>query len=103
VIPVGVAVAGVGLGLSSVAANALGTAVPGPLQGTAAGALNTGAQVGTALGVSALLLLATATGGTDLPLTGTPAGMAGAAGLAAGAALLVARSAVAGPVRSTGR
>ncbi len=103
VIPAGVAVAGVGLGLSSVAANTLGTAVPGPLQGTAAGALNTGAQVGTALGVSALLLLATATGGTDLPLTGTPAGMAGAAGLAAGAALLVARSAVAGPVRSTGR
>ncbi len=97
VIPVGVAVAGVGLGLSSVAANALGTAVPGPLQGTAAGALNTGAQLGTALGVSALLLLAARTEGTGLPLAGTPAGMAGAAALAAGAALLVARTAAPSP------
>src|SRR6202012_3801198 len=50
-----VAVAGAGLGLSSVAANALGTDVPPPLQATAAGALNTAAQLGTALGVAALL------------------------------------------------
>ncbi len=46
VIPVGVTVAGVGLGVSSVAANALGTAVPRALQGTTAGALNTGAAAG---------------------------------------------------------
>jgi MFS family permease len=96
-LPVGVAVAGTGLGLSSVATNTLGTAVPDAHQGTAAGALNTGAQLGTALGVSALLLLATVTAGTDLPLAGTPAGWAGAAGLAAAAALLVARVDVSEP------
>lgn len=89
-LPLGVAVAGIGLGLSSVAANTLGTTVPDALQGTAAGALNTGAQLGTALGVSALLLLAVATRGADLALAGTPLGWAAAAGLAAAAALYVA-------------
>lgn len=90
-LPLGVAVTGVGLGLSSVAANTLGTAVPEPLEGTAAGALNTGAQLGTAVGVSALLLLVAVTRNADLPLAGPPSGWAAAATLAAAAALLLAR------------
>jgi MFS family permease len=60
-----VSVAGVGIGLSSVAATAHGTDVPPALQGTAAGVLNTAAQLGTALGVAFLLLLA-ATAGAPL-------------------------------------
>jgi predicted MFS family arabinose efflux permease len=57
-LPVAATVAGGGLGLSSVAATTLGTAVAGRLQGTASGLLNTAAQLGTALGVAALLLVA---------------------------------------------
>jgi predicted MFS family arabinose efflux permease len=56
--PAGVAVAGVGIGLSSVAATTLGTGVAATLQGTASGLLNTAAQLGSALGVAALLLIA---------------------------------------------
>src|SRR4051794_11716331 len=56
----GVAIAGCGLGIASVAATAIGTDVEQALSGTATGVLNTGAQVGTALGVAALLLLADA-------------------------------------------
>ena len=41
-------------------ANAVGTAVPNALQGAAAGVLNTAAQLGTALGVAGLLLIAEA-------------------------------------------
>ena len=98
-LPLGVAVAGVGLGLSSVATNTLGTTVPAALQGTAAGALNTAAQLGTALGVAALLLLADVPQHADLPLDGTSLSWAAAAGLAAAAALLVARSRT--PARGT--
>jgi MFS family permease len=90
-LPVGVALAGAGLGVASVAANTVGTDVPAALAGTAAGALNTAAQLGTALGVSALLLLAAATQGTALPLAGTPLGWAAAATLAAATAVAVAR------------
>jgi predicted MFS family arabinose efflux permease len=54
------AAGGAGLGLSSVAATALGTAVGGRLQATASGLLNTAAQLGTALGIAALLLIASA-------------------------------------------
>ena len=99
---VGVAVAGAGLGVSSVASNTLGTAVPTALQGTASGALNTGAQLGTALGVSGFLLLATATAGRGLPLAGTPLAWATAALVAAGTALLVARARLPEPARATG-
>ncbi len=102
-LPLGVALAGVGLGLSSVAANTLGTAVPDALQGTAAGALNTAAQLGTAVGVSALLLIATASDGMDLPLAGTPLAWAAAAGLAAVAALLTARAGLPGSARPVDR
>jgi predicted MFS family arabinose efflux permease len=54
------AAGGAGLGLSSVAATALGTAVAARLQSTASGLLNTAAQLGTALGIAALLLVASA-------------------------------------------
>jgi hypothetical protein len=54
----GVLTAGIGLGIASVAATAIGTDVDDSLTGTASGVLNTGAQLGTALGVAALLLLA---------------------------------------------
>lgn len=62
--PVGVllggAVAGTGLGLSSVAGNDLGTDVADGLRSLATGIINTAAQLGTALGVAMLLVLATA-------------------------------------------
>jgi MFS family permease len=89
----GVAVAGAGIGLSSVASTTLGTAVPEELQGTASGALNTAAQLGHALGVAAVLLVARATADSTLPLAGTPLGWAVAAGTAAvaAAALLLRR------------
>ncbi len=74
-----VAVAGIGLGLSSVAANAMGTDVPGSLQATAAGALNTTAQLGTALGVAALLLLSAATAHAGIAPRGPSLAWAGAA------------------------
>jgi hypothetical protein len=56
----GVLVAGVGLGVASVAATAIGTDVEAALSGTASGVLNTAAQLGTALGVAALLVVAAA-------------------------------------------
>ena len=54
----GVVVAGIGLGLASVASTAIGTEVPEDLVGSATGLLNTAAQLGTALGVSVLMTLA---------------------------------------------
>jgi MFS family permease len=94
-----VAVAGAGLGLSSVAANAMGTDVVESLQATAAGALNTAAQLGTALGVAALLLLSAATAHAGIAPHGPALGWA-AAGLLAisGAAIIAAR-----PERVSGR
>lgn len=62
ILPAAVGLAGAGIGLSSVAATAHGTDVPAALQGTAAGVLNTAAQLGTALGVAFLLLLAATAG-----------------------------------------
>ena len=58
----GVTVAGLGLGVSSVAATALGTDVDASLTGSASGVLNTGAQLGTALGVAALVSVAAVAG-----------------------------------------
>jgi MFS family permease len=60
VIGVGVAagICGLGIGIGSVAATDLGTAVGQAIKGTAAGVLNTAAQLGTAIG-TALILLAT--------------------------------------------
>ncbi|GAB2597025.1 MFS transporter [Paractinoplanes abujensis] len=55
------AVVGLGLGLASVATTSLATDVPEGPRATAAGIANTTAQLGTAIGTAALLLLADAT------------------------------------------
>jgi len=69
-LPVCVAAGGAGIGLSSVAATRLGTSVPLPLRGTASGIINTAAQLGTALGIAALLLVAALS--TGIPESGAP-------------------------------
>ena len=66
-----VAAGGAGIGLSSVATTRLGTSVPIAVRGTASGIINTAAQLGTAVGIAALLLLATVT--TGIPGPGSPA------------------------------
>jgi MFS family permease len=72
---------GLGIGIASVAATTLGaSAVAGAERGTASGLLNTGAQVGTAIGIAALVTL------------GHRAGFATAAALAAVGALAALRS-----------
>jgi MFS family permease len=81
-VPFCVALSGAGIGLSSVGATATGTDVPSPLQGVASGVLNTAAQLGTALGVAAILLVAALTGGPSGPAAGAAAGWT-AAGLLA--------------------
>ena len=55
---VGLVFLGAGLGSSSVAFNDIGTDLPEHEVATATGVLNTGAQLGTALGVAVLLLVA---------------------------------------------
>ncbi|WP_136519366.1 MFS transporter [Cellulomonas telluris] len=77
------ALSGLGLGASSVAANDMGTSVDEHLRATAAGVLNTAAQLGTALGTAAVLLVASA--------TSARVGWAVVAGLAAVAAAACAR------------
>jgi MFS family permease len=61
VIGVGVAAgaSGLGIGIGSVAATDMGTAVCEAIKGTAAGVLNTAAQLGTAIGTALILLVAT--------------------------------------------
>jgi MFS family permease len=98
-----VALAGAGLGLSSVAATTLGTTVPGMLRGTASGIINTAAQVGTAVGIAVLLLIAAATTGVPGPGTGAPViAWASAAAIAAAGALAFTRSPQPDPVAITG-
>jgi MFS family permease len=83
-----VAAAGAGLGLSSVAATAEGTDVPPAARGTASGIINTAAQIGTALGIAVLLLIAAATTGPPVPGTQVPVvAWATAAAIAAAGAL----------------
>jgi predicted MFS family arabinose efflux permease len=77
------ALGGAGNGLSSVATTGLGTSVEVRWRGTASGILNTAAQLGTAVGIAVLLLVATAT-------TGTPASTAPAPHVAWLVAALVA-------------
>jgi MFS family permease len=84
----GVLVAGIGLGVASVAATAIGTDVSDSLGGTASGVLNTGAQLGTAIGVAALLVVAS---GIDRPWPGTAVAWAVAAALAGLTALPLVR------------
>jgi MFS family permease len=84
-----VAAVGAGIGVSSAAANALGTEVGETLQSSAAGAINTAAQLGTALGVAALLLLDTASAHAALPLRGAALGWAVAAAAALAGATII--------------
>jgi MFS family permease len=66
-----VATAGAGIGLASVAATSLGTAVEIRWRGTASGVINTAAQIGTAVGIALLLLLTAVT--TGVPTSTSPA------------------------------
>jgi len=93
VVPAGVAVAGLGIGLSSVAATTIGTDVPAELAGTAAGVLNTAAQLGSALGIAAVFVVAQTTAATGWAISGSYLGWCcAAAGAAAGAIALARRS-----------
>jgi len=74
-LPVCVAIGGLGIGLSSVAATGLGTTVSLAQRGTASGVVNTAAQLGTALGIAVLLFVTsvsneTPTTGSDPPFVG---------------------------------
>jgi Na+/melibiose symporter-like transporter len=90
---VGGAVLGLGLGIASVPATGIGSTVPPALLGTATGVINTGAQLGTAIGTAALVVLAVSIGGSG----GRVVAWVAAALLATVvAALLVRRTAVAG-------
>jgi len=63
-----IAIGVAGLGLSWAALTSTSTAmqsVPGERQGTASGAINTAAQIGTALGVATLLTVSSVAGGDD--------------------------------------
>jgi MFS family permease len=99
-VPLSAAAGGVGIGLSSVAATGLGTDVAPRWRGGASGIINTAAQLGTAVGIATLLLLAAATSGT--PALGTPPPRAAWAVAALVAAAGAARFAVArpGPARA---
>jgi MFS family permease len=91
--PACVAAAGAGLGLSSVASTALGTTVPAGLRGTASGIINTAAQLGTALGIAVIFLIAAATTGLPGPGTSAPGiAWATAAAIAAAGALALTSS-----------
>jgi MFS family permease len=84
-VPLCVAGAGAGIGLSSVAATGLGTDVGPRWRGGASGIVNTSAQMGTAVGIAVLLLIASATSG--MPAAGTsPPDLAWAVAAAAAAA-----------------
>ena len=71
-VPLCAAAAGAGIGLSSVAATGMGTDVGPRWRGGASGIVNTAAQLGTAVGVAVLLLVAAATSGVPAAGTGPP-------------------------------
>jgi predicted MFS family arabinose efflux permease len=84
-LPVCVAAAGAGIGSASVAATGLGTDVDPVWRGTASGIINTASQLGTALGIAALLVVAATTARTPAPGIPVPAlawALAGAIALA---------------------
>jgi MFS family permease len=90
--------AGIGIGLSSVAATGLGTDVAALWRGSASGIINTAAQAGTAVGIAVLLLIAAATSGVPTSGSSPPsvAWAVGAAVATAGAirfAIIAARAA----------
>ena len=71
---------GLGIGVASVAATDMGTTVDESIKATAAGALNTAAQLGTAIGTAIILLIAT---GSDPRLAwATAAGLAAVTAIA---------------------
>jgi MFS family permease len=84
----GMAVAGFGLGLSSVTTTSMATDVPEEFRATSSGIVNTSAQLGTAIGTAAILLVAAVTTGVPGGST-TRAPMVGWAA-AAGCALITA-------------
>jgi len=86
---VGLLLLGTGLGLSSVAFNDIGTDLPEHEVATATGVLNTGAQLGTAIGVAALLLVGAP--GTYGPIPAVSVAVGLAALLGAGATRVVVR------------
>jgi MFS family permease len=91
-LPVCVGLGGAGIGLSSVAATGLGTSVGTIDRGTASGIINTAAQLGTALGIAILLLIAAMTTGVPAPGTPVPAvawALAAGISLAGAAAFLL--------------
>lgn len=83
------ALAGVGLGLSAVATTSMGTDVSEDDRTTASGIINTTAQLGTAIGVAVLLLVAAATTGMPGPGVDAPTLAWIAAAALAGVAALV--------------
>ena len=72
-LPLCVAAGGAGIGLSSVAATGLGISTAATARGTASGIINTAAQLGTALGIATLLLVAAVTTGVPAPGRPVPA------------------------------
>ncbi|MFE4835861.1 MFS transporter [Arthrobacter sp. NPDC056691] len=85
-----VSLIGFGLGLSSVGCNDLGTDLPGTHVSTTTGLLNTGAQVGTALGAAVLVLVASA--GTYGAFSAYSVGLLLAAATALATAVVMART-----------
>ena len=71
-VPLCAAVGGAGIGLSAVASTGLGTDVAPHWRGGASGIINTAAQLGTAVGIATLLLVAAATSGIPAPRTPPP-------------------------------
>lgn len=69
---ISMAVAGFGLGLSSVTTTSMATNVSEQQRATTSGMVNTSAQLGAAIGIAALLLAAAATTGVPGPTTDAP-------------------------------
>ena len=78
-------IAGIGLGLSSVAGNSMGTDVVEADRATASGVINTAAQVGSAVGIAAILLIADVTTGSPTNAAPSVAWLVAAAAAALGA------------------
>ncbi|HEY2277226.1 MAG TPA: MFS transporter [Streptosporangiaceae bacterium] len=94
-VPVCAGVAGLGIGLSSVPATGLGTDVAERWRGSASGIINTAAQLGSAVGITVLLLIASFSSGLPGPGRPPPAlawGVAAAAAAAGALRFAVARA-----------
>jgi MFS family permease len=99
-LPVCVAAGGAGIGLSSVAATGLGISIAAAARGAASGIINTAAQLGTAIGIAALLLVCAVTTGVPGPGKPVPAvawGLAAVIGVTGAIAFGYKGSAARGP------